>query len=228
MFGLSSYQDQRQSFIPINIGNYKRLKIYSKQTKKTNQFKIEKSHLDIDTKLRVHIYPFGLIVKYIIFNISSNLSYSSNDLIHFLASILKKNYNNDLEYIFKEYRFQSITQLLRFVDNRIESSIYKKGSNKKIALLSNELTSISCLNTKHGNESVDQTFDFKEIIGILDKNLKWKFFSDAFIKKYGNVYDKYEGDFLLSNTENLLISFGLNYKNNAHKVRVVLYCNAPQ
>jgi len=80
-----------------------------------------------------------------------------------------------------------------------------------------------CLNADQVAETTAESVH-KEVIGILARDVNWNDFDESYASSYRSFFGKYAGEYSLSMSDNLLLSFGSRWKQyNKRKSRVRFY-----
>jgi len=217
-FGMSGIEDYRYAHTPISVRIGKRCKVKSR-SRESNCIELENNTMFLDCRIRVHVFPYGLITTYFIYSISSQKIIQKNELIETVNRLLST--DGSLSFIFGNKSFSSISTLFDFIIANIADSIYK---DKAVSLpKSSRLLSFLTLNIQ--KEYLDNNdLKVQDILRILAQDPTNVNYSPSFLRSYSSILGKYKGDFAFSSSEKLLMSLTTQWKNyRKRKTRVRYY-----
>ena len=205
-FGIVDGGDQSLSHVPISLKSPPRIRIEGGKN-----ISVGGRIFTVQPKLRIHIYPYGLCAIYLIFSIASSGPYSTRELLHLARLLLSDRPGRKKERI--ELRIKSRT----FSVPGVYAWVFRNLT--KALLISNEAQPVSfnrryaiCANTKNAPaEAFDSTG--RELLGLLTLNLNYGEFSYPFLRQYPSLFGKYAGEYVLSASENMILSFGPILRN---------------
>ncbi|TSA23882.1 hypothetical protein D4R71_07900 [bacterium] len=191
VYGLT--KDQSYSSIPLFVG--KKLKLNVIYDKLKNKVVIGGKIVNIHHRLKVNLYPFGLLGISISYSITSNSFIDSKDLIAIQKIIARDNI-----IIYKKKHFNNYNLFLKYIKTQFETSVFSIVNTKE----SQDLGNVTTINFSNPNKNFPTN---KEIVGILDVNSDYEFYSNSYMESYNSKFGKYENDFTIFKNNKLLYVF---------------------
>jgi len=216
-FGMLGIESYRYAHIPISIKIGNRCNVKSK-SKDLNCIELESNTLFLDCKIRIHIFPYGLITTYFIYSISAKNTIQKNEIVETINNLLSN--DNAMFFLFHHKSFNSISRLFDFITENISDSIYKKKTINKQKVSS--LFSFLTLNIEKEYRGKHILRD-QDILEVLTQDSKHINYSPTFLRSYSSVLGKYKGDFVFSSSEKILMSLTTQWKNYRKRKTKVRY-----
>ena len=190
LYGLTS--NQSYSHIPFTIGDNLKLRVKNK----TN-FTINNQTFQVTPKLKINIYPYGLLNISIAYSVTSTKSFNNISLIELIKLIEK----NDNEIVFKNQTYNSINKFYDFVYQSINNSIFKVPNESKVIDFGRTKT----VNITWANN--ENKLSKRELLGVLNLDINYNDYNNDFIKSNESKFGRYKNDFTYLNNDSLLYVF---------------------
>ncbi len=216
-FGMNGINDYRYAHIPISVRIGKKCKLVS-IPKDPNFIAVRNNTMFINCKIRIHIFPYGLITTYFIYSISAKKPIQLPELIETVNRLLCDN-NNSISFIFKDKSFNSISHFVNFIITNILDSIYKDRPFNFPK--TSRLYSFLSLNIQKEYRS-KTALRLQDIVKVLTLDTTTSDYSPSFLQSYSSSLGKYVGDFAFFSSEKVLMSLTTqweNYRKRKTKVR---------
>lgn len=186
-------KDQSFSSIPLNVGQNLKIDVYYNDH--LNKIKIGDKVYSVQHRLKVNLYPYGLLGISVSYSITTNSDLQLDDIIALQIEIEKENV---VQY--KSQQFSNLKTFFSFIKSSFIESVIQESSLQDIFDLG-VFTTINITRDRNTNLTI------QELVGVLEMNRNYQVYSDEYVNSYQSNFGKYKNDKTLFKKDRLIYLF---------------------
>jgi len=209
LFGLA--KNQSNSYLPLTIGKKQKLKTRIGNFK-SNTIIIKNKKISIMPKLKINVFPNGLLSIYISYSIVAHKGIKVSDTIDLINNLLHTK-NNNILLTYKTRNFTSHNSLYEYILNNIISTLFLNPKNTEVVDF--KKTTVTNIIPKSFTEDKDNETMQHQLIGLLNLDKNYVQYSSDFRENKKSIFGKYNNDYIISNSNSLLFIFDDNFRHRS-------------
>ena len=176
-------------------------------------------NLSLRPKLRIHIYPYGLVTVSLVVSVSASEPLTTEDLIELQGYWLNPSSSTAGEPLFYGKAFKgTVAMFLVWVSDLVRKALLVPTAIQRASARS-DLHTVVCLSRPVNVISTS------ERIGLLSREPDWLRLSDSFVSSYSSFFGRYAGEFVHASENHLLLCLDIFERKRKRKSRVRFHWN---